>query len=218
MGVPSCGLCWLHNSGVSTPSLFSQSKNTLGLTLNQLEISFPRPNLNAIFFPLPLPPPNLHTDSYITARRIPLTESSCIGYLGRAIFAVANCLGRLALMFCTQCGTQLDQGTNFCKNCGTRVNKTTDPVVAGEDSQADPAIKPVETSRRTALASPADPMDQRIPFSPSHERKGISATRVIAMVVILVLATGAGVYFGTNLLRQPVKQEPPAVAETAAAP
>src|SRR5437773_11938189 len=67
MGVPSCGLCWLHNSGVSTPSLFSQSKNTLGLTLNQLEISFPRPNLNAIFFPLPLPPPNLHTDSYITA-------------------------------------------------------------------------------------------------------------------------------------------------------
>src|SRR5437660_6596833 len=66
MGVPSCGLCWLHNSGVSTPSLFSQSKNTLGLTLNQLEISFPRPNLNAIFFPLPLPPPNLHTDSYIT--------------------------------------------------------------------------------------------------------------------------------------------------------
>src|SRR6266436_4358434 len=68
MGVPSCGLCWLHNSGVSTPSLFSQSKNTLGLTLNQLEISFPRPNLNAIFFPLPLPPPNLHTDSYITSR------------------------------------------------------------------------------------------------------------------------------------------------------
>src|SRR5437879_1832091 len=68
MGVPSCGLCWLHNSGVSTPSLFFQSKNTLALTLNQLEISFPRPNLNAIFFPLPLPPPNLHTDSYITVR------------------------------------------------------------------------------------------------------------------------------------------------------
>jgi len=121
-------------------------------------------------------------------------------------------------MFCTQCGTQIDQGANFCKNCGTRVNKTTDPVVAGEDSQADPAIKPVETSRRTALASPADPIDQRIPFSPSHERKGISAIRVIAMVVILVLATGAGVYFGTNLLRQRVKQNPPVVAETAAAP
>src|SRR5438552_18697193 len=72
MGVPSCGLCWLHNSGVSTPSLFSQSKINLGLTLNQLEISFTRPNLNATFFPLPLPPPNLHTDSYITAAPISL--------------------------------------------------------------------------------------------------------------------------------------------------
>src|SRR6266404_8106497 len=66
MGVPSCCLCWLHNSGVSTPSVFSQSKNTLGPTLNQLEISFPRPNLKAIFSLFPLSLPNLHTDSYIT--------------------------------------------------------------------------------------------------------------------------------------------------------
>src|SRR5207302_716275 len=63
MGVPSCGLCWLHNSGVSTPSVFSQSKNTLGLTLNQLEISFPRPNLNAIFS-LSLSPHPIYTQTH----------------------------------------------------------------------------------------------------------------------------------------------------------
>jgi hypothetical protein len=117
-------------------------------------------------------------------------------------------------MFCTQCGIQIDQGANFCKNCGTRVNKTTDPVVASEACQGEPTIKPVETSQRTMLASPPDPMDQQIPFSPSHERKGISTTRTIAIVVILVLATGAGVYFGTDLLRPPAKQEPAGVAET----
>src|SRR5258707_3661167 len=63
MGVPSCCLCWLHNSGVSTPSVFSQSKNTLGLTLNHLEISFPRPNLKAIFS-LFLSPYRIYTQTH----------------------------------------------------------------------------------------------------------------------------------------------------------
>src|SRR5258708_39076093 len=63
MGVRSCCLCWLHNSGVSAPSVFSQSKNTLGLTLNQLEISFPRPNLKAIFS-LFLSPYRIYTQTH----------------------------------------------------------------------------------------------------------------------------------------------------------
>src|ERR1051325_2716603 len=54
MGVPSCCLCSSHDSGVSTPSVFSQSKNTLGRSLNQLEISFARPNVKSIFSPFPL--------------------------------------------------------------------------------------------------------------------------------------------------------------------
>src|SRR4030095_2796619 len=57
MGVPSCGLCSSHNSGGSTPSVFSQSKNDLGLTLNQLPIVVSRPNVKAIFSPFPLSPP-----------------------------------------------------------------------------------------------------------------------------------------------------------------
>src|SRR5262249_41200699 len=68
IGVPSSCLCWSHNSGVSTPSVFSQSKNDLGLTLNHLSIVCPRPNVKAILFPFPFSPPNLHTDSYITQR------------------------------------------------------------------------------------------------------------------------------------------------------
>src|SRR5262249_43430490 len=57
IGVPSSCLCSSHNSGGSTPFVFSQSKNDLGLTLNQLPIVASRPNLKAIFFPSPLSPP-----------------------------------------------------------------------------------------------------------------------------------------------------------------
>src|SRR5262245_49488744 len=57
IGVPSSCLCSSHNSGGSTPSVFSQSKNDLGLTLNQLPIVASRPNVKAIFFPSPLSPP-----------------------------------------------------------------------------------------------------------------------------------------------------------------
>src|SRR5882672_10354502 len=69
MGVPSCCLCWLHNSGVSTPSVFSQSKNTLGLTLNHLDISFPRPNLKAIFS-LFLSPYRIYTQTHTSPHPI----------------------------------------------------------------------------------------------------------------------------------------------------
>src|SRR6266850_3298324 len=71
MGVPSCCLCWLHNSGVSTPSVFSQSKNTLGLTLNHLDISFPRPNLKAIFF-LSLSPHRIYTQTHTSPKKTEL--------------------------------------------------------------------------------------------------------------------------------------------------
>src|SRR5688572_26716653 len=93
MGVPSGWLCWLHNSGVSTPSLFSQSKNTLGLSLNHLPISFPRPNLKPIFFPFPLSLPNLHTMSYITPHCSQLTAKSTEGYIPPA------CQGRTRHFF-----------------------------------------------------------------------------------------------------------------------
>lgn len=65
--MPSSCVYWSYRSGVSTPSLFSQSKNELGLTLNHLSILVPRLIVKAIFSPLPLPLPNLHTESYVTA-------------------------------------------------------------------------------------------------------------------------------------------------------
>src|SRR3989442_15789248 len=53
IGVPSSCLCSSHNSGGSTPSVFSQSENSLGLCLNQLEICFARPYMKAIFLSTP---------------------------------------------------------------------------------------------------------------------------------------------------------------------
>src|SRR5207245_5078889 len=85
IGVPSSCLCSSHNSGDSTPSLFSQSKNDLGLTLNHLEIFFPRPNMKAIFLSIPsLPPKFTHNvihhpaEKAIDTRRIHKVDSSAI--------------------------------------------------------------------------------------------------------------------------------------------
>src|SRR5687768_8706384 len=97
MGVPSGWLCWLHNSGVSTPSLFSQSKNTLGLSLNHLPISFPRPNLKPIFFPFPLSLPNLHTMSYITRHDSYLDEVDWPLLASRWILRVRTCQNQKSL-------------------------------------------------------------------------------------------------------------------------
>src|ERR1051325_12077910 len=90
MGVPSCCLCSSHDSGVSTPSVFSQSKNALGRSLDQLEISFPRPNVKAIFSPFPLSHQfthrsvhHLHPQGFALASRVllwspaKLTTNSC---------------------------------------------------------------------------------------------------------------------------------------------
>src|SRR5918994_2226907 len=75
MGVPSSCLCWLHNSGVSTPSIFSQSKNDLGFSLNHLPILSSRPIVKVIFSPSSLPQSNLHTDPYITLSTAALDRS-----------------------------------------------------------------------------------------------------------------------------------------------
>src|SRR5437899_11809969 len=60
IGVPSSCLCLSHNPGGSTPSVFSQSENSLGLCLNQVKIFFSRPYVKAIFHSTPSLPPNLH--------------------------------------------------------------------------------------------------------------------------------------------------------------
>jgi hypothetical protein len=98
-------------------------------------------------------------------------------------------------MFCTECGTQIDEGKKFCKNCGARMRSDAEPDTAPAAARPGPA--------RT---------------SPGID-KSILIAAGIALVVIL---GGAGVYFGTDLLRpsgkQGISEEPGRSAATVGAP
>lgn len=89
-------------------------------------------------------------------------------------------------MFCTECGTQIDEGKKFCKNCGARMR-----------SDAEPDATP-------AAARPG----------PARTSSGIDKSILIAAgIALVVILGGAGVFFGTDLLRPSGKQESPGADE-----
>ena len=67
-------------------------------------------------------------------------------------------------MFCTNCGTQFEDGNAFCPNCGTKVESVAQPVetapVAAAPVEAAPvAAAPVETAPVAAAAVAAAPVE-----------------------------------------------------------
>jgi hypothetical protein len=108
-------------------------------------------------------------------------------------------------MFCVHCGTQIDEGANFCKKCGAKLTdaKEATPPNATAAPQPIPAAAPSATV-------------QQIP--PALEKRGASMATLIAAGIAVVLLGGAGIYFGSDMLRPTTKPEPPASQPPAAKP
>jgi hypothetical protein len=116
-------------------------------------------------------------------------------------------------MFCTQCGTPFELGQNFCKQCGARVNREPDLIPPSETVKR-AATQATMTSAATAKTAPVGKAtDGALPFSTSRERQGISASVIVAASLALILGGSAVIYFGTDLFRQPVRQETSVVAD-----
>lgn len=64
-------------------------------------------------------------------------------------------------MFCTNCGSQFEEGNAFCPNCGTKVESVAQPVAA-----AVPVAAPVEAAPVQAAPVEAAPV-QAIPAAPA---------------------------------------------------
>jgi len=100
-------------------------------------------------------------------------------------------------MFCTECGTQIDEGKKFCRNCGARTGRQAEPDAPDPQFESDP----------TSAATPEWPRPTAAKTSPGIN-KSVAAAAVIAFIVI---AGSAGIYFGTDLLRPSGNREfPPA--------
>lgn len=119
-------------------------------------------------------------------------------------------------MFCTQCGTQVDEGKNFCKNCGARIGRSGAPNEAAE--------APSAVSGEEAAAARAQPVIPAAPHAPSaapiKEGKSNKAVLLAAGIAVIVLA-GAGVFFAGGLFEskpQPSLPPPPVQEPMAKAP
>ena len=126
-------------------------------------------------------------------------------------------------MFCTQCGNQIEAGKNFCRKCGARVANASQPapVSLPSDLEGQPSETVIESPTR--VSAPNRIRDVEATAAPMrHSGGGLGKPAIIiAGVVVVLIMLGAGVYFGTDLLRQAPQQQavvdapvpPPAVPE-----
>lgn len=119
-------------------------------------------------------------------------------------------------MFCTHCGTQVEEGKNFCRNCGARIGKPGD-VAPVNPAPAEPAAPGVQEQRPIADAEFGHTAEAAT-VPRTRERQGLGVAAIAGGCVVFILAAGAGIYFGTDLLRPSAKVEPPQTVAQAPVP
>jgi hypothetical protein len=110
-------------------------------------------------------------------------------------------------MFCTQCGTQVDQRDNFCKNCGVKIERRS-------------AVGIRAAAGVTATPASAPSVEADAGASATDVKKGTSRKAVIGAVgAALLLISAASLYFGRVSSKpvaapapSPQREEPQAAA------
>ena len=70
-------------------------------------------------------------------------------------------------MFCTNCGTQFEDGNAFCPNCGTKVESVAQPVEAAPVAAAPVEAAPVAAAAVAAAPVEATPVEAAAPVEPA---------------------------------------------------
>lgn len=102
-------------------------------------------------------------------------------------------------MFCRNCGKEIRDGARFCPGCGA---KQTETVIPGESSYTESGAF-METGNFAEAGMPGQPSFQADPGIPQLEPKGNKKKTLLivgAAVLVIVLAAGTGVLFGTGIL------------------
>jgi hypothetical protein len=117
-------------------------------------------------------------------------------------------------MFCTQCGTQLDEGKKFCKKCGASLDKTAE-AAASAQTQVLPSFSDEAAAAARSGQTSID-RTQALPISPSREGRGVNKAVLAAAGLVMLIAAGVGVYFGTDVFRSPGSKGATELQKTAA--
>jgi hypothetical protein len=111
-------------------------------------------------------------------------------------------------MVCSRCGAQVAPVDNFCRNCGVRLSQSAG-ITAADASSRTEREQPINTAASSSRAKSVPSGARRdAALPPAHERKGTHSTTIFFGLVFLI-AIAAGVYFGTDLLREPGKPDRP---------
>jgi len=119
-------------------------------------------------------------------------------------------------MFCTHCGTQVEEGKNFCKNCGARIGRASEAAPVNPPPAEATAASAKE--QRPIASAEFDETAEASTVPHARERQGFGAAAIVGGCVVFILAAGAGIYFGTDLLRPSVKPAAPQTVAQAPAP
>lgn len=107
-------------------------------------------------------------------------------------------------MFCSKCGSTMEEGAKFCLNCGTQTNQN-----AAQAPQQAPGYTPVQPFQQHSSVDPNQPQHQQTFFNGQQTSVGTSGQvqfknggkkkkgcliAVIAVVAVLILGT-VGLYF-----------------------
>jgi hypothetical protein len=115
-------------------------------------------------------------------------------------------------MFCTQCGNQVEIGKNFCRKCGAKVANPAQhaPDNSSSDLESYSSKTVIQTPTHVTPAPNRIRDVETVATQTRHGGAGVGKPAMIIAGVVAIIALGAGVYFGTDLLRQ-APQQPPAI-------
>lgn len=116
-------------------------------------------------------------------------------------------------MFCTQCGTQVDEGKKFCRNCGARIAKAEEPASTMVLPKVDPSsLTQASESESAAMPTQSSVSETQPIMMFPKPRQGISVSVIVTGALLFLAVAGLGLYFGTHLFRESTAPEPVAEA------
>ncbi len=98
------------------------------------------------------------------------------------------------IMFCMNCGKQIQDGSKFCYACGAPQNGAPQLIQQLQNQ----AVKPTETQVQQPVAEPAEPLAYTVP---EEKPRGFSSKKLIIIILVVVglLAAGLAVFALTDV-------------------
>ncbi len=95
-------------------------------------------------------------------------------------------------MFCSKCGTKLDDSAIFCSECGTKVEAVVAAVAEEAKETAETKVEEAKEAAEAVVAEVAAQVAEEVKEAPAPEKKKGGKGGVVALIIVLVLLLAGG--------------------------